>query len=66
MTEEDNSRHDFEDNESVVVPPKTSSSNPLKLQEEDLWPAERRLYDIFPNEEKYRGGTKQRSKRAMM
>lgn len=54
---EENDRHDFE--EDVLVPAKTAPSN-----DDGLWPAERRLYDIFPREAQYAGTTARRSKKS--
>lgn len=53
MSNQDESRHEFDDNESVIVPSKQPSP-----PQKDLWPAEKRLYHIFPDEEKYRGEKK--------
>ena len=52
-------RHNFEEKEeSVVVPPKGHSGG----DDDNLWPAERRLYQIFPSELNYSGSTRRSKK----
>lgn len=54
-------RHTFVDDASVVIPGKGQE----KMEEEPptkLWPAEVRLYDIFPEEAKYAGTTRRAKK----
>jgi|TARA_E500000178_G_scaffold356296_1_gene433169 hypothetical protein len=56
----DDKRHDFEEEESVVVPSKDEYRS--GHDDDGLWPAERRLYQIFPHEMKYAGSTRRSKK----
>jgi hypothetical protein len=58
------SRHHFkeEEEESVVVPSREGYRGEGGDDDDNIWPAERRLYQIFPHETRYAGSTKRSKK----